>query len=448
MQTDHASIGTAEPRDAANRTRPLERAWVDAPVPSVPNTVVYERQLQVRIDSHILNLIRLGDRVAARAMTDISLGLLMQHRDLHPRVFWQISAAYFEAVAVGLTPVQASGKKALAAILVQYRALASGASLVSEGLLIDLLDLIAPSSVASAAGAPVLAAVRRAYGWSEEAASTALRATAALAGVIDQTGACERPGLEDQVKVVGTLRIDIASFNNYLNEADEWSRRLLVELSEWALELHRPVSEDSIALARALAAGSQRIGLTAVSQVADALARALQHVKASAQGRPQQASLLTAAAEEIRRLLHQFAAGFIKNPEPTLLEQLASLAQLDSPSTPAMPTLDPDSDKTASFAKIAQITLLQLGGALRQWSARPDNVGARNEAVRALLALKKQAEQADVTRVYEASCVLERNIEHLGLQALQADQLAPLLADFDVLCAHTQPLLIAQTRVR
>ena len=33
-----------------------------------------------------------------------------------------------------------------------------------------------------------------------------------------------------------TLRIGIALYNVYLNEADEWSRRLQTEIGEWALE--------------------------------------------------------------------------------------------------------------------------------------------------------------------------------------------------------------------
>jgi chemosensory pili system protein ChpA (sensor histidine kinase/response regulator) len=37
----------------------------------------------------------------------------------------------------------------------------------------------------------------------------------------------------ERYKVVGPLRIQIALFNIYLNEADEQSRRLSVELSEW-----------------------------------------------------------------------------------------------------------------------------------------------------------------------------------------------------------------------
>jgi len=50
----------------------------------------------------------------------------------------------------------------------------------------------------------------------------------------------EEGGSDDAVKVIDTLRIGIPLYNVYLNEADEWSRRLVTCLQEWALELHEP----------------------------------------------------------------------------------------------------------------------------------------------------------------------------------------------------------------
>src|SRR5690606_31578045 len=58
---------------------------------------------------------------------------------------------------------------------------------------------------------------------------------------------------DDAVKVVGPLRIGIKLYNVYLNEADEWSRRLCTGLAEWALEYHEPVHDQAEALAHSLA---------------------------------------------------------------------------------------------------------------------------------------------------------------------------------------------------
>ena len=128
----------------------------------------------------------------------------------------------------------------------------------------------------------------------------------------------------DQVKVVGPLRISIPLFNIYLNEADELSRRLSIEVAEWALELHRPVGETPVSLAHSLAGSSATVGFTDLSQLARALEHALMRANAIGQGTLDESRLFVEIAEEIRRLLHQFAAGFLKSPTAGLMERLAA----------------------------------------------------------------------------------------------------------------------------
>ncbi|HET6598928.1 MAG TPA: Hpt domain-containing protein, partial [Burkholderiaceae bacterium] len=128
---------------------------------------------------------------------------------------------------------------------------------------------------------------------------------------------------QDHVKAVGPLRISIPLFNIYLNEADELSRRLGTELAEWALELHRPIGETPIALAHSLAGSSATVGFADLSQLARALEHAQTRSNAIGSGTPDEAQLFVDAAEEIRRLLHQFAAGFLKEAPPELLARLS-----------------------------------------------------------------------------------------------------------------------------
>ncbi|MGD9836197.1 MAG: Hpt domain-containing protein, partial [Piscinibacter sp.] len=125
------------------------------------------------------------------------------------------------------------------------------------------------------------------------------------------------------VKVVGPLRIGIPLFNIYLNEADELSRRLTTEVAEWAMELHRPIGETPIALAHSLAGSSATVGFQDLSQLARALEHAQTRSQAIGYGTAEEAKLFVDTAEEIRRLLHQFAAGFLKEPAPELLARLA-----------------------------------------------------------------------------------------------------------------------------
>ncbi|MFX8824875.1 Hpt domain-containing protein, partial [Acinetobacter baumannii] len=91
----------------------------------------------------------------------------------------------------------------------------------------------------------------------------------------------------------------------------EWSRRFVTCLQEWALELHEPLPDTAVALAHSLAGSSATVGFTALSEMARVLEHALQHVQLAPQGNEEQVSVFMAAADDIRRLLHQFAAGFL-----------------------------------------------------------------------------------------------------------------------------------------
>ncbi len=310
---------------------------------------------------------------------------------------------------------------------------------------------------------------------------------------------------DEQVKVIGSLRIGIPLYNVYLNEADEWSRRLQTELSEWALELHRPVSDSTVALAHSLAGSSATVGFRALSEIARALEQALQHVRLQAGGQAEQADIFLAAAEDIRHLLHQFAAGFLKEPDPQLLDALRGLLkppfagtgaaaltesspiELDVPDVAAAETIDAEEDFSLDFVSTAPASeqqleaapaqssvpahahvgaaqivvedrvddidavdaidpdlfpifeeeaaelLPQLSGALREWSVRPDNNGARMEVLRVLHTLKGSARLAGAMRLGEMAHRMESAIEQMAADFVQTSQIEPLLTRFDAL---------------
>ncbi|MET0311194.1 MAG: Hpt domain-containing protein, partial [Burkholderiaceae bacterium] len=306
-------------------------------------------------------------------------------------------------------------------------------------------------------------------------------------------------GLDEQVKVIGTLRIGIPLYNVYLNEADEWSRRLVNELGEWALEKEEPVPDSAVALAHSLAGSSATVGFHALSEMARALEHALQHAQAHPRGARLGADTFTAAAEDIRRLLHQFAAGFLKEPDGAVIEQLRNLQEADLPESafppgaadgfdfaepftepaaaaapPSVTIIHPpeaaappaeapmhaqvapaaavvpvfagededdeidavdviDPDLFPIFEEEAVELMPALGTALRQWGARPDNRGARDQVLRHLHTLKGSARLAGALRLGEMSHRLETEIEHLGAENIQGTQIEPLLARFDAL---------------
>jgi chemosensory pili system protein ChpA (sensor histidine kinase/response regulator) len=303
---------------------------------------------------------------------------------------------------------------------------------------------------------------------------------------------------DDMVKVIGSLRIGIPLYNVYLNEADEWSRRLLTESTEWALELHKPVADSTVALAHSLAGSSATVGFTALSEMARTLEHALQHVQLQARGTPEQAQAFVNAAEEVRRLLHQFAAGFLKEPDPAVLQALREVLETeaeastlapyesdldalppvqaaelsappseepvqtlhgpiseaartilpDEPAQPADTGIDDDIDVVdvidpdlfPIFEEEALELLPQLGGALRQWSARPENESARSEVLRALHTLKGSARLAGALRMGEMAHRMESAIEHLDTHAPHPSLIEPLLTRFDTLQANFDAL--------
>jgi chemosensory pili system protein ChpA (sensor histidine kinase/response regulator) len=300
---------------------------------------------------------------------------------------------------------------------------------------------------------------------------------------LEETAA--QPPIDDQTKVIGGLRIGIPLYNVYLNEADEWSRRLSQELAEWALELKEPISDTAVGLAHALAGSSATVGFHALSDIARALEGSLQHAQMLAWGTPQHGKAFVEAAEEIRRLLHQFAAGFLKEADPRVTESLTALELLKLPlrpelrdsgyegmdvselveyAAPARPVAQPatqfvpfnapaepvhapqqgsrlsgdddidavdaiDPDLFPIFEEEAVDLLPKLGAGLRQWAQHGQREG-RDEVLRVLHTLKGSARLAGALRLGEMAHRMESAIEGLPAETPAAD-VEPLLQRFD-----------------
>jgi chemosensory pili system protein ChpA (sensor histidine kinase/response regulator) len=90
-----------------------------------------------------------------------------------------------------------------------------------------------------------------------------------------------------------------------------------------------------------------------------------------------------------------------------------------------------DPDLFSFFDEEAAELMPQLGGALRQWSARPENRGARDEVLRALHTLKGSARLAGALRLGELAHRLESHVEHLSGESVSTGEIEPLLHFFD-----------------
>lgn len=359
----------------------------------------------------------------------------------------------------------------------------------------------------------------------------------------EESASAELAG-DEQIKVIGSLRIGIPLYNVYLNEADEWSRRLVTEVTEWTMERDRPIGDSTLALTHSLAGSSATVGFQALSEMARALENALQQSRTQhGPGAGKHNQLFVDAAEDIRRLLHQFAAGFLKQPDLGILQALREIdfsseaadlspsvenqeaaeairpvaapvvavtpedvakpvsassantntappvqkrvfsvtasVMVDPGSAPVTPVTSPpavavpvapvatattapasmtpaafsedvddeidavdviDPDLFPIFEEEGAELMPQLGGALRQWSARPDNHGARNEVLRALHTLKGSARLAGAMRLGEMAHRIESDIEHMGSDAAASQDFDALLTTFDAMQVNFEAL--------
>ncbi|MEX8492530.1 Hpt domain-containing protein [Sphaerotilus sp.] len=290
----------------------------------------------------------------------------------------------------------------------------------------------------------------------------------------------DRQGDDDQIKVIGPLRLQIPLFNIYLNEADEVSRRLGTELTLWTMELPRPLGEEAMTLAHTLAGNSATVGFTELAQVARALEHALNQVLAlqvAGPIDPSEAELFVMVSDDIRRLLHQFAAGFLQMASPLVSERLqawslgaqqrltgadaASVAEASAPipalvSTPAaaastividhafdadIDQIDQvDADLFPIFSEEAQELLPRLESQVVAWLQSPGNTGAPTACMRTLHTFKGSARLAGAMRLGELAHRFESAIEALlaagaevpvaGLSAL-AQRADALVAAFE-----------------
>ena len=158
-------------------------------------------------------------------------------------------------------------------------------------------------------------------------AGAALVAEPAPAASLPEAAAAD----EETIKRIGPLTVSLPLFNIYLQEAEELSRRLGARLAAWAALPTQPVPEDAAAHAHGLAGSSATVGFADLSELARALEHALLHQHAAgpdhAGDAQADAQLYLEAADEIRALLHQFAAGLLKQPKPGLVDRLHAQQQ-------------------------------------------------------------------------------------------------------------------------
>ncbi|MBP7646267.1 MAG: Hpt domain-containing protein, partial [Comamonas sp.] len=287
-------------------------------------------------------------------------------------------------------------------------------------------------------------------------------------------------------KQIGDLSIALPLFNVYLGEAESWSYRLLDALTAWQENLDEAQPDMVIAWAHSLAGSSATVGFSELSGLARQLEHALDHVQPQAHGVAAQVQCFVQAAEEIRGLLHQFAAGFLRSASPEVLAKLQQILDAEVQLTPLVssrvatqaveapalhedgteafaprgevpsdgvePTLTMgltapqgddidaidviDSDLFPIFEEEAVELLPTMGAAMRDWAAHPTRVEARSTLLRALHTLKGSARLAGAMRMGEMAHRLESVLEALDVDTATTEQIEPLFTRLDAIDAN------------
>ncbi|MEG2045625.1 MAG: Hpt domain-containing protein, partial [Comamonas sp.] len=291
----------------------------------------------------------------------------------------------------------------------------------------------------------------------------------------------------EEICQIGPLQIPQPLLTVYLGEAQEWSQQLQAALQAWSAAPETGQPTHVTVWAHGLAGSSATVGFLTLSGFARALEFALLHVQPLGNRVPAQTvGIFAAAAEEIRAVLHQFAAGFLRVPQAVLQEQLdaiaaqelpmewqetspkaithggpdavqppdslkevfasdvvaASVARTQSTATPVTgeESLDVvdiiDPDLFPIFEDEAVELLPALGASMRQWAQQPRDDGARIAVLRALHTLKGSARLAGAMRLGELAHRLESAMEALDPDVVTSPDIEPLLHRVDVLQAN------------
>ncbi|MBY4706710.1 Hpt domain-containing protein [Ralstonia insidiosa] len=316
-----------------------------------------------------------------------------------------------------------------------------------------------------------------------------------------QTGDAEEAPHDDGMKVVGPVRVSVALYNVYLQEADDLIRRLGVDFSEWRHEGRTPPSELALRAAHTLQGSSAVVELEPVRQLADALEHVLLNLNSRPVAmHPGDFRLLDQAVERMRGMLHQFAAsvwpdadeplrrgleelcervlvrprlplepapqafveiaqaenetaGLADAPVLTQLQQAQDLVQL-APAYQA-PVAEPavgelvrqapadalDPALLEIFLEEAHVALPELGQHLRAWEATPQDRAASGLLLRNLHTVKGSARMAGAMTLGQAAHEMESAIES-GLRQNRVDDalFRKLYMWFDRIQAHVDAL--------
>ena len=403
-----ARMGRCEPADLW-RWHPFPWKPVSATLlPAVETGDLYDSALRVFREQEPAVLLALADVAGAQASVagDGSL-----------TTCWQLLAAVLQLRAAGALEWDHVLQRAVSGMVAQHARARRGQPADEaqlQALAQDMLFLLAQGVPLLPEGEqPLARALADAYGVLPQPPVVVRVDTTEVRTLLAQAV----QGLpEESVKTLGELRWPQDLYNAYLQSADAWSRELVQQLNRWARQPAHPVPQSALVLSAQLARASAQLGLDELATLGHAIERALVALQVR-MARGEEAELLHQAAGVLGHELHQVAVDFVRPVPPSLLEQLAALAQKPHSDRVVLPLPDPALDIGAAtgeaealpeqkqgeewqaYLKDSLKQVQQLQAVLKQWEARPENAGASSECLRLLQGLQQASREAGAASV-------------------------------------------------
>ena len=403
-----ARMGRCEPADLW-RWHPFPWKPVSATLlPAVETGDLYDSALRVLREQEPAVLLALADVAGAQASVagDGSL-----------TTCWQLLAAVLQLRAAGALEWDHVLQRAVSGMVAQHARARRGQPADEaqlQALAQDMLFLLAQGVPLLPEGEqPLARALADAYGVLPQPPVVVRVDTAEARALLAQAV----QGLpEETVKTLGELRWPLELYNAYLQSADAWSRELVQQLNRWARQPAHPVPQSALVLSAQLARASAQLGLDELATLGHAIERALVALQVR-MARGEEAELLHQAAGVLGHELHQVAVDFVRPVPPSLLEQLAALAQKPDSDRVVLPLPDPalgigaatgeaealpeqkQGEEWQAYLKDSLKQVQQLQAVLKQWEARPENAGASSECLRLLQGLQQASREAGAASV-------------------------------------------------
>ncbi len=314
-------------------------------------------EIRTQFDQHVLALLQTSNPSFCTTLQQLSLGLAAHAQD---GTTWQLAAAWLQAVEYGLLELDIYAKRLASRLLAHYASFAKGDETPPAALVRDLLFFCAQAvDAAQQRQQPLPETLALVYQHCQPDAGTGAGsgATADEAATHSPAIAAESSSAEPapaptvhlpefqaapEIHPAETLVHGLASSAqiepdlDFLQTAETLSQQLESSIAAWQNDAQTTLCAQTPDNTGELSRLAWAAGCTEIATLAHLLQRCLLRMPADAA--PPQRLTCQHASEEIRRLLHQFAAGFMRRAHPQVMDALHSLyAQLPEPVTAPVP---------------------------------------------------------------------------------------------------------------